>query len=346
MALRTRAGCEVIAVIKADAYGHGLVPVARALVHRGSAECLAVATLEEAIEIRKKLSEVEILVLSSFFPHQIEAYLKHRVSVMVHSLTSLKSLMGQTRLPALHLKIDTGMNRLGIKCDEVSEAAKVLSRLPEKLAGLATHFAESERVSSRFTLEQIERFEGARSQLAKWIASDARIHLANSGGILRGTLGPATAVRAGLSLFGLLPLPTEDSADMSAVLEWKTRVLSLKVVNAGESIGYGRSYPATQKRQVAILPVGYADGLPRRMTNVGDVLIFGKRARIVGVISMDLTAVDVTNIPGVREGTTVTIIGTQGTETISAWEIARHSQTIAYEVLCGISSRVPRLYYE
>lgn len=357
--LRTFSGREVIPVIKADAYGHGLVPVARALVHRGCVELVAVATLEEALEVRKKIPDVGILVLSSFFPHQLDAYLKHRISVMVHCLHHLKSLSGRNRLPPIHLKIDTGMNRLGIRLDEVSEAIRTIDKFPDKIAGLATHFAESENVSSRFTEEQLERFEFVRALMARSLATDVRIHAANSGGVFHKRLGPSTSVRAGLSLFGLLPsdtLSTEKEFDITPVLEWKTRVLCVRDVAQGETVGYGRTYTARRNTRLALLPIGYADGYPRLLSQVGEVLVLGRRAPIVGVVSMDLTAIDVTAIDetaidgssrgGVKEGTEVTLIGKSGKEEISAWEVARHAQTIAYEIVCGISARVTRLYFE
>lgn len=349
VALRNLSEKEVIPVIKADAYGHGLFPVARALVSRGCTELLAVATLEEALEIRKRLSSVGILVLSGFFPHQIEAYIKNHIIPVIHSLNQLRAMTGRTRIPTYHIKIDTGMSRLGIPFDEIDEVIRIVQRLPDKISGLATHLSESERVSSRFSDEQIATFEAVYRRLleARVVNTDARIHVANSGGIFNKKLGPATAVRAGLSLFGVSPneaLSTEGL--IHPILEWKTRVLSLKDIPAGTSVGYNRTYRSKRGERLAILPVGYGDGYPRLLSNCGEVLVFGKRAPVRGIVSMDLIAIDVTHIPNVKEGTSATLLGKNGKDELGAWELARWAKTIPYEIFCGLSTRVPRLYFE
>jgi len=347
--LRSMSRCEVIPVVKADAYGHGMVPVAKALVQRGSVHTLAVATLEEAIELRKKVPGAStILVLSGFLPHQLDAYTRYRLIPIIHNLHHLKSLQGR-KLPEIHLKIDTGMHRLGIPLDQMPEAVRVLEKLDIKLSGVASHFAESESALSDFTDKQLAEFESVVADLRsrKLVHTDAKIHIANSGGILRHKLGSSVAVRPGLSLYGVSPNPRlSHSSDLVPVLEWKTRILCLRDVPRGETVGYGRLYKAKKKERIAVLPIGYADGFPRLLSNIGEVVYNGKRAPVRGRVSMDMITVDVTHLTGAKEGSLVTLIGQSGKDRISAWELAHWAQTLPYEIFCGISPRVPRVYLD
>ncbi len=348
--LRSISQKEIIPVIKANAYGHGIVPIAKALIKRGSCGMVAVATLEEGIEVREIAPRgVGILVLSGFFPHQIDAYIKYRLTPMIHSLTHLKSLQGRRELPDIHLKIDSGMHRLGILPKQAEEAARTLTKLPVKLSGLASHFAESEDLESTFIDQQTAVFERVYEQLLekRVLHTDARIHLSNSGGILRSKASIANAVRPGITLFGISPnerLP--HSADLLPVLEWKTRVVAIKELLRGETVGYGRAYVASKKEKIALLPVGYADGYPRALGNQSYVLIGGKRCAVRGRVSMDLMAVDVTSLASIKEGQLVTLLGGQGRISLSAAQLARLAGTISYELLCGISDRVPRVYLD
>lgn len=340
---------EIIPVIKADAYGHGMIPIARALIHRGSCHVLAVATLEEAIELRKKYASVGILVLSGFFPHQLDAFNKFRLTPVIHTLNHLKSLLGRRTLPDIHLKFDTGMHRLGLLEEELPDAIETLEKLGIKLAGLATHFAESETTVSSFADQQIARFTAIHKALAerRLLQTDARIHIANSGGILRDKLGFSVAVRPGIALYGISPNPRlPHSDDLLPVLRWKTRILCLKEVPKGETVGYNRTYKTKRKEKLAILPIGYADGYPRLLTNRGHVLVAGKKAPVRGRVSMDLTAVDVSGVPGAREGMEVTLIGKSVKEVVTATDIGNWADTIPYEIFCGISPRVPRVYFD
>ncbi len=348
--LRGISGKEILPVVKANAYGHGLVPIAKVLVKRGSCSMLAVATLEEAMQLREEFPRgLSLLVLSGFFPHQVDAYLKYRLTPMIHTLSHLKSLVGRNALPELHLKVDSGMHRLGILPEQVDEAIRALDRLEIKLSGLAAHFADSEDLGSRFVDDQLEVFEAlhARLRAQKMLHTDARIHVANSGGILRGKHGSANAIRPGLTLFGISPnerLPR--SKDLIPVLEWKTRILSVKEIHRGDTVGYGRTYVAKRKERIAILPVGYADGYSRALSGKSYVLLNGKRCAVRGRVSMDLTAVDVTNQPSAKEGQLVTLIGGQGRVSLGAALLAHFADTIPYEILCGISDRVPRVYLD
>lgn len=348
--LRSESGKEILPVVKADAYGHGMVSVGKALVNRGSCRMLLVATLEEAVTLREQLGAgVQIVVLSGFFPHQIDAYLKYQIIPMIHSLTHLKSLMGRKELPELHLKIDSGMHRLGVTLDQIDETLKIVDKLPVKLSGIASHFAESEDLTSKFTDKQVSEFEGVleRFRDKRLLTTDARIHLGNTGGLLRKKFSQSNAVRPGLGLYGLSPnsnLP--HSKNLVPVLDWKTRILSIKSVPSGNSIGYGRTYTAKKREKIAILPIGYADGYPRLLSNRAHVLVNGRKSPVRGRVSMDLIAIDITMVPGVREGQAVTLIGTLGKHSLTGWDLARWAETIPYEIFCGISPRVPRIYLD
>jgi alanine racemase len=348
--LRSLSQKEIVPVVKANAYGHGILPVSQALVTRGSCHTLCVATLEEAIELRKKIPyAISIWVLSGFLPHQLDAYLKYRLTPMIHNLNHLKSLLHHLKLPDIHLKIDTGMNRLGILLEEVPEALLTLERLGIKLAGLATHFAESENSVSKFVDEQIEAFNGVYQELRnrRLIQTDAKIHISNTGGILRKKLGLSYSVRPGIGLYGISPNPRlSNSENLIPALSWKARVISVKPLKPNSTVGYGRTYTAKKKEKIAIVAIGYADGVPRLLSNEGYVIIGGKKSAIRGRVSMDLTAVDCTSISSAKEGSLVTLIGKEGKHSVTAWDIANWSRTIPYEVLCGISPRVPRVYLD
>ncbi len=347
--LRSESGKEILPVVKADAYGHGMVPVAKALVNRGSCRMLLVATLEEALTLREHLPNVQILVLSSFFPHQIDAYIQHGILPLIHSMSHLKSLLGRRELPEIHLKIDTGMNRLGIQLEQVPEALRIVEKLPIKLSGISSHFAESEDLQSKFTDKQLDAFIDVVGECLqrRLLHTDARIHVANTAGSLRSKFVRSTSIRPGLGLYGLSPnqnLP--HSKDLVPILDWKTRILCIKTVGSGDSIGYGRTYSPKRKEKIAILPIGYADGYPRLLSNRAHVLVNGRKSAVRGRVSMDLIAVDVTSVPGVREGQAVTLIGSHGRHSLTGWDLARWAETIPYEIFCGLSPRVPRVYLD
>lgn len=348
--LRLVSECEVIPVIKADAYGHGMIPVAKILLTRGSVQMLAVATLEEAIALRKQFHRpFQILVLSGFLPHQMEAYQRYNLTPMIHCLYHAKSLGQAGACPSIHLKFDSGMNRLGIRPDEMPEVIALLKERHIKLAGFASHFAESEQSSSSFANEQLALFEHWYNQLKsqELLNTDARIHIANSGGILQRKLGPSNAVRAGISLYGISPNPLLNiDAALVPVMQWKTRVLCFKKVRTGETIGYGRTYQAKRDLRLAILPVGYADGYPRIAGQRGEVLIGDRRFPIRGRISMDMMAVEVDESEEIKEGASVTLIGKSSGAELSVWEVAQWADTIPYEVVCGLSPRVTRIYFD
>lgn len=345
--LRSRCGREIIPVVKADAYGHGTVPIARALVERGGCRALAVATLDEALELRHNVAGCAVIVLSGFLPDRLDAYRRHRLTPVVFSLEHLRALAGRTDLPDVHLKVDTGMNRLGLRREQMGEALGLLEQLGIRLAGVATHLAESENADPTFTAQQLEAFDAWLAELRsrRLLAPQARVHAGNSAAILGERLGLTTAVRPGLALYGVAPgRGMAGTEELVPVLRWSARVIDVKELAPGDSVGYGRTYVAPARVRMATLSVGYADGYPRSASNRGHVLLGGERAPVIGTISMDLMAVDCSRIEGVRAGSRATLIGEDGALRLSAWDIAGWTETIAYEVLCGISARVTRVH--
>jgi alanine racemase len=339
---------KIMAVVKANAYGHGAVPVAQRLEKCG-ADYLAVAILEEAIELRRKQIRLPILLLSGFWPGQEEEIIRQSLTPAVfnermveHLVRAAKCLKKEVKF---HIKIDTGMTRLGVDWEEATRVVEGCS--PEEWAsceGIYTHLSSAEIADDPFSRLQIERFRNIIRSLCRDNFAFLWRHVANSAGILNFPESWCNGVRPGLLLYGINPLTTPPRLPVESILTFKTRIMQLKRVKKGTSVGYGGDYTVSQESVIATLPVGYADGFNRLLSNRGSVLTHGQRAPIVGRISMDLTLVDVTAIKDVRVGDEVVLIGKQGLQEITAKEIAGLTRTIPYEVLCGISQRVPRFY--
>ena len=343
---------EILAVIKADAYGHGAEAVARELTLAG-VSLLGVACVEEGIALRQSGVALPILVLSGVYPGDLQEVIRNRLTPVLYTWETCRALVEEAKkFPqqvSVHVKVDTGMNRLGFSWRNWGVVVEFL-RSQEKLRieGLLSHLAvaESEDTEDRaFTEEQIRRFKACVHQARTAGIEPRYIHLGNSAATVRWEEAQFNLVRTGLILYGVDPgLAREKGIALRPALTWKTAVLSVKQVPAGDSVSYGRLYSSRRDSLIATLPVGYADGYRRRLSNRGAVLIRGQRARVAGVVCMDLTMVDVTTIPGVQPGDEVVLLGRQGTEEISAMEMAGWAETIPYEVLCAIGKRVPRLH--
>ena len=344
---------DILAVVKANAYGHGAVEVAKELENAG-ASIFGIATTEEGIELRRSGLSSPILVLAGTYPDEFEKVIENRLSPVVFDLEIARAIDARGKKSGqqipVHLKVDTGMNRLGIPWREWESALKVLQSLRNlQVEGLMSHFsvAESERPDDQaFTEEQRQRFQACLDS-ARTIGMQPRyIHLANSAATALREPARFNLVRPGLMLYGLHPAPALRSrVSLRPVLRWKTAILSLKHVAAGDPVSYGRTYCSRKESLIAILPVGYADGYNRRLSNRGEVLVRGRRAKIAGIICMDLSMVDVSEISGVQAGDEVVLLGKQGTEEINAAEMAGWIESIPYEVLCAIGKRVPRVYH-
>jgi len=345
-------GVDVLAVVKADAYGHGAVPISRALESAG-VRFLGVALVEEGLALRQAGLRSDILVLGGAYDGGWDAMLEHGMIPVVfrpEHLTALEAAAGQRGVSTrAHLKVDTGMGRLGVLPGELPaflEAARSCRRI--SLEGLCSHFANADLADAALTAQQIARFRTALAQMRSAGFDPRWRHLSNSAGLL--ALPEArdgvemNLARPGLSLYGLQPAPwLRPPRLLEPVLSWKTAVVHLKSVPAGTPISYGSTWTAPRPSRIATLPVGYADGWSRLLSNRGAVLVRGRRAPITGRVCMDLCMVDVTDVPGVEIGDEVVLIGRQGAEVQDAHQLAALQGTIAYDVLCAVGARVPRV---
>jgi alanine racemase len=344
------AGVEVMPVVKADAYRHGAVEVSRALVHEG-ATWLAVSSVEEGIALRAAGNPARILVMADFLREDREALGAYNLTPVIHSLEDVAAV----RVP-YHLKIDSGMGRLGTRAapSEILEAvaAAEASTPGAPLEGLMTHFASAGNFESPQTEEQIRSFERILAAFREAGRTPRYVHLSSSIAVAyKRTEAWGNLVRPGHAIYGYVspargagaPKP---ALNVSPALTWKVTVLNIKEVEEGALIGYGGIHRAARPMRIAVLAAGYADGIPHRLGNRGQVIATGKLAPIVGAVSMDLTTVDVTHCPDLRAGDAVMLLGKEGNVSIDAQQMARTAGTISYAVLCGIHARVKRLYVD
>jgi len=338
-----------MAVVKANAYGHGAVEVSRALIRQGIAR-LAVVSIDEGITLRQAGITGPIVVLGPLFPHQVDDLFAHRLMPVISDTAIIPALAKraatlQTPYP-VHVKVDTGMGRLGLAADDSIERLTI-ERLPPclYLEGLMTHFADADGATGDQTQRQLALFTHVLTTLAARGIQAPLVHAANSGGAVRVSDAQFSLVRPGIMLYGYHTLPkTVPAPDLKPVLTLKTCVAQLRTVPAGGTVSYNATFVAKRATRVAVLPIGYADGYNRRLSNRGEVLVQGRRAKVIGLVCMDMVMVDVTDIPGVAVGDDVIVIGRQGQDEITAADLAEWTGTIPYEILCSIGPRVPRLY--
>lgn len=345
----TEAGVGVLAVIKADAYGCGALACAAVARDVPGVEGLAVATPDEALELRDHGISDTIVVLGPTPADAMEELVKRDVSVTVTDIAGIEALGAAGRKlrtkARAHLKVDTGMSRLGLRPGrELGEALAVLGECPAiDLEGVFTHFASSDE-DEEYTRYQLNLFRRALEQVETAGLKPRYRHAANSAAIMFHQESHFDLVRPGIMLYGSLPgRPFPPGVSLRPVLSWKTRIAYIKTVPAGTSVGYGRTYVTDSESVIATLPVGYADGYPRSLSNSAPVLIAGKRLQVAGRVCMDQLMVDVGNTPcGV--GDEVTLIGDDGVARVTVDELARLAGTIPHEILTGIGKRVPRVY--
>ena len=334
----------VMAVVKADGYGHGAVPAARAAI-AGGATWLAVSSVPEGIELRKAGIREPILNLGYTTPSALSAAIAAKLALTVYDRPGLTLLKTAATDIAVHVKVDTGMHRLGATPEEaVRLATEVHANVNLRLEGFWTHFADADQ-DPAFTRAQLHVFLDARAALIRAGVTGFISHAANSPGLLRFPEARLDLVRAGLIIYGVRPVPSwADLPGLRPALRWQTIVTNVVAVPIGESAGYGRKFIAREPAMVATIAVGYADGLHRRASGGGRAIVRGVAVPIAGTISMDQAAIDIRTIPQVAVGDVVTLIGEEGGTTLSAHDLAEASGTISYEVLCAISGRVPRRY--
>ena len=343
--------CDILAVVKADAYGHGVAGVVPALADAG-ADIFGVALVEEGVELRRLGIKQPILVLGSAFPGQEGDLLEYDLTPVIYDLATahrLDGFAGNAKATIdYHLKVDTGMGRLGFRLeplDEVLAALKNLSNL--NMTGLMTHLAVADEPERPLTSAQCEAFTGVAARVAGHGFSPRYRHIANSAGIYSHALSECNLVRPGICLYGgLTGGPYAEALSQRPVMRLVSQVAQLKDIPRGEGVSYGHRFVAVRRSRIAAVPVGYADGYNRLLTNRGDVLIHGRRAPVAGTVCMDWILVDVTDLPDIQVGDRVTLLGRDGDAFISAEEWAEKIDTITYEVFCGISRRVPRVYVD
>ncbi len=339
---------KLMAIVKANAYGHGSVEIAKAAETAG-ADYFGVASLGEALELRSSSVNSPILILSETNHAHIERVLDANITQTVYTpeLAQLLSDIAVHRKTKakVHIKIDTGMSRIGVLPDKAVELTEKIFSLPGiELEGIFTHFAKADDLKSGFTAEQFEKFNKIVSALASSGIKPPLVHAANSAAMINFPQTRLNMVRIGICLYGLPPFDNPGNMPkIEPVLSFKTKVLYIKEVPEHTSISYGASYYTGRKTKIATLPVGYADGLSRSLSNKGSVIIKGKKYPIVGNVTMDMTMIEVGS-DKINVGDEAVLIGSDGNETITAGDIARLDGTITYEVVCGIGKRVPRLY--
>lgn len=334
-----------MAVVKANAYGHGAVPVAAAALEAGATR-LGVACVDEAVQLRSAGIEAPILVLGHTPPHEAAAIVTHSVTASIDSLELADALAAEARRlgrrAPVHIEVDTGMSRFGLSpADAVAMGQALRSRDGLELEGLYTHFATADEADKGFTRHQFEALLWASAQLG----SVPLRHAANSAAVLDLPEMALEMVRPGLSLYGVYPSDAVmRSLDLRPALSLRARVARVHWLQPGQSVSYGRTWVAERRTRIALVPCGYADGLRRGLSNRASVLVRGRRLPIRGRVCMDSCMIDLTDAPEVAVGDEVTIIGRDGDASVPVEELAELERTIPYEILCGVSARVPRLF--
>jgi alanine racemase len=336
---------KFLAVVKANAYGHGAVPCSRALLAAG-ADVLGVATVEEGAELRAAGLRAPIVVLGLAQPAEADEVVRLRLEATVTSWRQVAALnqsaarRGTT--VGVHLKVDTGMGRIGLPPEAALAFLGRLGSAPRvRLAGVFTHFAHADGRDQQLLNWQLQRLFG----VTRTLEAGVLVHAANSAAVIGAPGSHASMVRPGLMLYGLYPAPAlRRRVPLKPALSWKTRIIELKTVPPHTGLSYGHTFVTARTSRIATLPVGYADGFARALSNTGQVLVRGRRCPVVGRVCMDMCLVDVTRVPGAALGDEAVLIGTQGAAVLPVEDMAARLETITYELVCTIGSRVPRRY--
>jgi alanine racemase len=339
----------IISVVKANAYGHGAPAVGRSLQEAG-ANVLACADIEEAIVLRDAGIKGEILIFGALGVSDVAGVFEYNLTPTISTPGAGRSLQGAAAKRGVklkcHLKIDTGMNRLGLRFDNLDRTVpEVVASKNLDIVAIYTHFATADDPEYPLFQTQRERFEKVLAKLPQLGVHAATRHAANSAATLRDSRTWYDMVRPGLMMYGVVPPPLASTIPLKPVMSLRSRVVAVKGVRPGEIVGYGARWTADKPSRVAVVPAGYADGVDRRMAGNGSVLIRGRRAPIIGAVNMDMISVDVTDVQ-VEPGDEVVIIGDQGNDRIDVREIAAAIGTNPYEVLCRIGTRIERIYEE
>lgn len=340
---------RILAVVKSDAYGHGMIPVARTLESAG-VDYLGVFELEEGLELRKAGCKVPILIMMGITPDEVSAVVEHELTPALFQPDIAENLSRmsekQGKVTPVHVKVDTGMTRLGICPEDLQNFLKQLVPLKGiELKGIFSHLAVADQPGSTFTDQQVSRFLEAVEECRRLAGFQGEIHIANSGALLGNKGLDVGMARPGILLYGSPPAEGwAVEASFKPVMTFKSSVILVRKVPPGTSVSYGCTYVTEERRTIATIPVGYDDGYSRLLSNNGEVLIRGRRVPVVGRVCMNLTMVDVTGVEGVAVGDEVVLLGAQGKERITSEEIATRIGTISYEVYCNIGKSNRRVY--
>ncbi|MEE8359441.1 MAG: alanine racemase [Candidatus Omnitrophota bacterium] len=340
---------KVMVVVKGNAYGHGIVEVSKLLTRKGAAY-IGVATIDEALLLRKSRIRIPILILGSVLPHEVDIALKSNITLTVADEGLLKVIEKKAKalkkIAKIHIEVDTGMGRMGVwhEDDALVFVYKAASSKSIYIEGIYTHFSSAAR-DKVYTNYQIESFEKILRQLSDSGLNIPYRHAANSIATVNMKRSHLNLVRPGLIIYGMYPKKgLQRSVNLKPALSLKTRIVFIKDVPAGRSISYGRTYTTQSQTRIATLPIGYADGYGRILSNKAEVLVKGERVPVVGKVTMDQTMINVGHIKDVKEGDEIVLIGKQGHNDITTERLARLAGTIPYEIVCSITDRVPRYY--
>lgn len=347
-----REGTQIIAVIKADAYGHGAVTVGKFLETFSYIWGFATATAEEALELRDAGIQKPILVLGYVFEEHYEKLIEKEVRMPVFDLETAEKIASYAeqihKKAKIHIALDTGMNRIGFK--DTQKSAAVICKISQmaylQIEGMFTHFARADETDKIYADRQFRRYMDFHRQLQDWGVSIPVCHCSNSAGIIDMPYANLDVVRAGITIYGIYPSDEvqKEKVPLKPVMSWKSDIAFVKEVEAGEQISYGGTFVTPKKMKIATIPTGYADGYPRMLSGKASVLIHGKRAQILGRVCMDQFMVDVTEIPDVSRGDEVTLLGQDQEEEITVEELSDLCGRFPYEFVCCVSKRVPRVY--
>lgn len=341
-------GQGVLAVVKADAYGHGAAHVAMALQGVG-VEMFGVAIVEEGVALREAGVVCPILVLGGLYPGQEENLLRYGLVPTLFDMDVARRLDSCARAAGVvlpyHMKVDTGMSRVGFRPDDLPRVLEELGALSGlRMDGLFSHLAMADEPENTVNQKQLEIFRGCLGRVRQAGFAPRYVHLSNSAALLTREVPECNLSRPGILLYGALPSPAfAGRFDLKPVMSFRTRIAQIRKVPEGTGVSYGHRFVAERPTVLAVIPVGYADGYSRQLSNVGEMLVRGQRARVAGTVCMDWTMIDVTDIPDVAVGDEVTLLGCDNGQCITADEWAERIGTISYEVFCQFSKRVPRL---
>ncbi len=341
-------GPKIIPVVKADAYGHGAIPVGRALVHAG-VSMLAVGVVEEGVILRRAGISQDIVVLGTTWAGQEATAVENRLILAIDSPEGVHRLDGAAKnlsaSVSVHVKVDTGMGRLGVPWDAMDPLMHAIRQAERvRMNGIFSHLSSADEMDTAYTLKQLSRFEKSLEVVHNSNLDPGEIHFANSAGLLYHKNFRRWSARTGISLYGYAPDPQRSPVKLSPVLSLKTKIGPIRHLKKGDPVGYNRKFIASGPTRISTIPVGYADGFDHRLTGRGRVIIRGRWSNVVGAISMDMTAVDLTDRPDVGPGDEVILLGSSGRCRMSAQDWADILGTIPYQILCGIAPRVPRFY--